>query len=334
MIFETITYLCVALIAAGGSWSIALWAHRNLRILALPNARSLHTVPTPSGGGIAIAFAFWLGLTALYVTARLESDLYIALLVGSVVLVSVGLIDDIFEIKRRWRLFFQVAAASWAVYCLGGLPPWLTLWWLQHLLTVIALVWLINLYNFMDGIDGLAASEAIYTALAILLIAQGLTDTVSVLLLLAAACTGFLFLNWPPARIFMGDCGSYLLAYVLGTCSLVGVKTQLLTSWTVFILLAVFIVDATYTLLYRMSRRACWYEPHRSHAYQKAAQRFGSHAIVTVMMLLLNVMWLMPWAWLSVKKPEWGAGFFILAILPLLFLANRLGAGDEQVKIY
>ena len=336
MFFELIGYLGVALATACGSWGIARWAHRRGAILAVPNARSSHTIPTPSGGGLVMAASFWLGLLVLFGMNRLDPELFIALLVGSLMLVTVGIVDDIFEVKRRWRLLCQAGAACWALYWLAGVTLWAWpgFWWVQQLLVAIALVWLINLYNFMDGIDGLAASEAIYVTLASLVLIKGHTEVALVLPLLAAVCAGFLLLNWPPARIFMGDSGSYLLGYVIGVCGLAIVKEQLLTGWALLILLAVFLIDATYTLLRRIINRAHWYEPHRSHAYQKAACRFGGHAIVTVGVLILNLAWLLPWAWLAGQAPEWGAGIALLAMLPLVLLAHRLGAGNEHDKIY
>lgn len=327
----------IVLIAALGSWGMARWAYRG-GMLDLPNARSSHRLPTPRGGGLAVVVAFMLGLGWLQFTISLDAALLNALLYGGGGLACIGLLDDYYSLRRSWRLLGQFLAAAWALYCLQGvdlvsnLSP--LLWWGEQLILLIALVWLINLYNFMDGIDGLAASEAIFVALAFILLTATTHDISRVMAILAAASVGFLFLNWAPARIFMGDSGSCFLGYVLGVCLLAGAEQQLLSVWAALILLAVFIVDATYTLLHRVIRRTRWYEPHCSHAYQRAARRCNSHAVVTLVVLMLNIGWLLPCAWMASRLPQWGGVIAVLAILPLLGLVRRLGAGHETGATY
>ena len=176
-------------------------------ILDLPNERSLHQQPTPRGGGIVFIAVFYAALIFLWHTTFLPTDLLLALF-GSVPIVIIGFLDDIYSIAVRWRLMTQGIAAIWSLYCLHLLN-----YSASPLLWVIT-IWFTNLYNFMDGIDGLAASEAVFIALTTGLLlfshhaALGLP-----LLALAAAVFGFLFWNWQPAKVFMGDVGSGFLGF-------------------------------------------------------------------------------------------------------------------------
>ena len=174
------------------------------------------------------------------------------------------------------------------------------LWgWLRRCAEFAALVWLTNLFNFMDGIDGLAGMEAVSVSGlgAFLLLRNRLLSGAQLSLMLCAASLGFLVWNWPPAKIFMGDVGSGFLGFTLGTLALFSSKTDSTLVWPWLILLAAFLVDATVTLLRRISGRARWYEAHRSHAYQHAARASGSHAKVTLAVAAMNIGWLFPLAW-------------------------------------
>jgi Fuc2NAc and GlcNAc transferase len=152
-------------------------------------------------------------------------------------------------------------------------------------------VWLTNLYNFMDGIDGLAGAEAVVAGLvgAGLAAATGADGLALAAVSLAAAAGGFLVFNWPPATIFMGDVGSGLIGYAFGVMALASERADAVPLIVWLLLLGVFIVDATATLIARLWKRERWYEAHRSHAYQHAVQAGASHRQVTVAILGLNV---------------------------------------------
>jgi len=207
--------------------------------------------------------------------------------------------------------------------------------WFGHLLAAIYLVWLLNLYNFMDGIDGIASVEAICVCIGGALLYAWLGDIQGALvtvLSLAAAVLGFLIWNFPPARIFMGDAGSGFLGITLGVLSLqaAAVSPELLWAW--LILLGVFIVDATYTLLRRLLRGDRVYEAHRSHAYQYASRHYGRHLPVTLAVTAINLLWLLPIAlWVSFGGVDGTIGLLI-AYLPLVFLAVRFNAGALEAK--
>lgn len=310
-------------------------------LMDVPNARSSHSVPTPRGGGVAIVLSFLAALPLLAVLDVLAWPVLWALLGAGAWVAVVGFLDDHGHIAARWRLLAHFIGAAWALGWLGGLPPLvvfgfdLELGWLGYGLAAFYLVWLLNLYNFMDGIDGIASVEAISVCLggALLYVLLGEPTAAVAPLLLAVAVAGFLFWNFPPARIFMGDAGSGFLGIALGVLSLQAawIAPQLLWSW--LILLGVFIVDATWTLFRRLLRGDKVYEAHRSHAYQYASRQFGKHLPVTLGVALLNLFWLIPIAvWVALGGVD-GAGGLLLAYLPLLWLVAKYHAGEREQNL-
>lgn len=308
-------------------------------IIDIPNARSSHTVPTPRGGGVAIVLSFLLALPVLAFSGFLPWTTTWAMLGSGTGIAVLGFLDDHGHIAARWRLLGHFAASAWALYWLGGLPA-ITLFgfsvdlgWLGHILAGFYLVWMLNLYNFMDGIDGIASVEAICACLGACLLywLAGFDSLIILPLVLAAAVLGFLYWNFPPARIFMGDAGSGFLGMILGILSLQAawVSSQLLWAW--LILLGVFIVDATFTLIRRLVRGDKVYEAHRSHAYQFASRRFGKHLPVTLAVAVINLCWLLPVALCVVLlglDVTWG---LVLAYVPLIALAFKFHAGELEV---
>lgn len=311
------------------------------RLMDVPNVRSSHSIPTPRGGGVAIVVAFLLSLALLFFLGVIPiADVLATAGAGSAVAV-IGFMDDHGHIAARWRLLGHFAAATWFLGCIGGLPPIeffgfsVDLGWAGHLLAAFYLVWLLNLYNFMDGIDGIASVEAICACLGACLLYwfSGLDSLIWSPLLLAASVTGFLYWNFPPARIFMGDAGSGFLGIVLGGLSLQAALVSAPMLWAWLILLGVFIVDATFTLLRRLLRGDKVYEAHRSHAYQYAARRFGKHLPVTLTVGVINLLWLLPIAvWVTRFGLDGGLGV-ILAYLPLVALAIKFRAGDLEAPM-
>lgn len=310
-------------------------------LMDIPNARSSHSLPTPRGGGVAIVIAFLVGLLyAFYSDLGVPAGLFWALSGAGIGVALLGFLDDHGHIAARWRLLGHFSAAIWALYWLGGMPPlWvfgmsLDLAWVGHVLAALYLVWLLNLYNFMDGIDGIASIEAICVALGG--VAVYLTASVSVPggwlapLLLAAAVAGFLLWNFPPARIFMGDAGSGFIGIVLGVLSIHAATLQPALLWCWLILLGVFVVDATLTLLRRLARGEKVYEAHRGHAYQFASRHYGRHLPVTLAVLAINLLWLLPCALLVASGWLDGVVGLVLAYAPLLVLAIKFRAGQAE----
>lgn len=305
-------------------------------LLDRPNKRSSHTYPTPLGGGLGIVVSFVGGFMIFTIRAGWEIDYLVSASVGALFIAAMGLWDDWRPVPALWRLLGQVMAVFWVFIWLGGAPDLYLGGSIMFtgvsaaLAGGIAFVWLINLYNFMDGIDGLAGVETISVTVIVggLLWLDGHTDLASVCWLLAAATGGFLVWNWPPARIFMGDTGSGFLGFMIGFLIVVSIgrHTKWLAVW--MILLAVFEIDATVTLLRRIIGKKRWYEAHRSHAYQHAAVIWG-HGRVSTWALTLNVIWLFPWAMAAFIWPQYGYRHTIAAFLPLVLGALYLRAGVD-----
>ena len=267
-------------------------------LLDHPNERSSHAVATPRGGGMAIALVTLGGLAALGGAGVLPWRLTLALVVGGAAVAAVGWLDDHRPLRAAARVTVHFAAAAWALYWLGGVPRLtvgaraLPLGVAGVLLGALGIVWLINLYNFMDGIDGIAAGEAVAVGAAGggLLVLGGAPGLGLAALLTAAAAAGFLAWNWAPARIFMGDVGSGLLGFLFAALAVASENAGALPLLVWLLLGAVFVVDATLTLVRRLLRRERVYQPHRSHAYQRAVQAVGSHAQVSLAVLALNLL--------------------------------------------
>jgi Fuc2NAc and GlcNAc transferase len=178
----------------------------------------------------------------------------------------------------------------------------------------------------MDGIDGLAAVEAIYFCLALALFtASGNAGSVPMLSLgLAFGVCGFLYFNLPPAKLFMGDLGSNYLGYTLGALGGIAIQSGNVNVWTILVLLSVFIVDTGATLAGRIRAGLVWYHAHRSHAYQQAALRLRSHGRVVLAIGVINVCWLLPLAWLTTVFESWGVLITFVAWLPLYFAGRQI----------
>jgi Fuc2NAc and GlcNAc transferase len=307
-------------------------------LLDIPNDRSSHSVPTPRGGGVAIVLTFLVALAVLFAGDLLDQTVFFALAGAGALTAIIGFLDDHGHIAARWRLLAHFLAAIWGAYWLGGLPAIslfgvsVELGWFGHLLAVIYLVWMLNLYNFMDGIDGIAGVEAVTVCLGgcLLYWVSSAPDKIGAPVLLAACVAGFLCWNFPPAKIFMGDAGSGFLGVVIGVLSLQAAWVSFGLFWGWLILLGVFIVDATFTLLRRLVRGDKIYEAHRSHAYQFASRRFGKHLPVTLSVGLINIFWLLPIAVCVVFYNLDGAWALVLAYVPLILLAMRYQAGQLE----
>jgi Fuc2NAc and GlcNAc transferase len=310
-------------------------------LMDIPNARSSHKLPTPRGGGLAIVIVFLAGLAVLSVTGLLATEAMWAVFGAGAWAALVGFLDDHRHIAARWRLLAHFIGAAWGLYWLGGMPPLVFFGysfnpgWLGQILGMVYLVWLLNLYNFMDGIDGLASIEAITVCLGGALLYMSGSEAIGQsypLVLLTMAVAGFLIWNFPPARIFMGDAGSGFLGIVLGLFSIQAAWITPQFFWSWLILLGVFIVDATWTLLHRFLRGEKVYEAHCSHAYQYASRYYGSHKLVMVVIGAINVCWLIPLSlWVGLAGLNGLLGM-TLAYLPLVLLAIHFRAGAGELE--
>lgn len=304
-----------------------------------PNHRSSHVIPTPRGGGIAFVVAFLSAIPCAMYLDVLILPVVMPIISGGIFVALLGFLDDHHGIGTMLRFIGHFIAAIIALFFLGSMPSISFASWslptsfFLDSFAVIYLVWLLNLYNFMDGVDGLAGVEALSICLGVVLIDWCCGDFVLIYLplMLAAGVTGFLVWNFPKACIFMGDVGSGFLGLVFGIMSIQSAMVNSRYFWSWVILLGVFIVDATLTLLLRFFRGDKVYEAHRRHAYQHAAQYFGGHVWVTVGVLILNMVWLLPWAILVALGLVDGVVGALLAYFPLVLLALVFKAGGEFV---
>lgn len=281
-------------------------------LIDVPNLRSSHQAPTPRGGGIAIVVTVIVAVAGLTLYFPTLANLAMALCGGGLVIAVLGWLDDHYSLSPKTRLLVQLLAVVWAVFWLGGLPQVtlnsviLNLGVSGFAIAVLVLLWLINLYNFMDGSDGLAASEAVFVALAggVLLYIHGAGELALVAFAVAAASGGFLVWNWPPAKIFMGDVGSTFLGFVFGALAIASENYGKLPAAIWFILLALFITDATLTLMRRFWAGEAWYLPHRTHMYQRLISRGWNHRGVALLFAALNFLVLLPTVSLALFYPS------------------------------
>ena len=331
-----ITALCAGTML--GSWALA-GAFRSYAVrrgmLDLPNERSLHVEPTPRGGGAAIVLATLGALCVLGLAGTVSWTLVAGFAgAGSIVAVA-GFLDDRKHLRKRWRLLSHFAAASIVLIALGGIPPIVMFdgvlsSWATVPIAMLSIVWLINLTNFMDGIDGIAAGEAVSVSVAGALLhapAAPQVDGWTVPLVFAAAAGGFLIWNRPPARIFMGDVGSGFVGLWLAAMSLHASTISPSLFWGWPILLGVFVVDASMTLIRRLLRGERVWNAHRTHAYQHAAIRWQTHRGVTLAVVGINLFWLLPLAWLVVLDRIDPITGTVVAYAPLIVAASRRDAG-------
>jgi UDP-N-acetylmuramyl pentapeptide phosphotransferase/UDP-N-acetylglucosamine-1-phosphate transferase len=253
------------------------------------NERSSHTSPTPHGGGIAVAVTWFMGISYLFFINDIDSSLYFALLAGVIISV-VSFFDDLFELSAKVRLVAQTLVAVLGLYFLGGLEKIDLLFFsidnqvLTNIFAFFMIVWFINLYNFLDGIDGYAGSEAIFLGIAGFLLFGG-----SHFLVLVAAVLGFLVWNWHRAKIFMGDVGSTLLGYNVAIFTIYYANQEPTNLWIWIILFGLFWFDATFTLYRRYKNKEKLSQAHRKHAYQRLTQSGWAHDRVVLFSILVNV---------------------------------------------
>lgn len=247
------------------------------RPLDHPNERSLHSVPVPRSGGLAVLAGTAVPLLLAGLLGGAGSELLVLAAAASLVAL-VSYFDDLGEVSRRLRFSAHVGAAAlllagglnWTAFDLPGLG-WQFPTVLGVGLTLLFVVWMINLYNFMDGMDGFAGGMSAFgfASLAVLGWSGGEALFTLVAACVAAASAGFLTQNFPPARIFLGDVGSSTLGLIAAGLSLWGANLALFPLWVAWLAFSPFIVDATWTLLRRAINGERVWEAHRSHHYQR-----------------------------------------------------------------
>jgi Fuc2NAc and GlcNAc transferase len=259
------------------------------KVFDYPNKRSSHSLPTPSGGGLAIVISWYAGLTVFYLTGLVESRLYYALMCGSL-LAFVSLLDDFIGMPVILRLIVQFSVAVMSFYFMGGLRPLVTLGieinypLFIYPLVIVGMVWFINLFNFMDGIDGIASVQALIICSVLFVFTWDLSC-----ILLMLCVTGFLFWNWPKAKIFMGDVGSTQLGFILVVLGIYYHNHLELSILNWIMIASPFWFDATLTLFRRIRNKEKLSVAHRKHAYQRIVIAGFSHEKVNFCLILINL---------------------------------------------
>jgi Fuc2NAc and GlcNAc transferase len=330
--------IAAGIVSLGIAWVIYRHAAK-LGVVQDPNERSSHQAPTASGGGIGIVLGGTLG--AAYAIWSMPGSAFVVAVLA-LAMGIVGFVDDRQHVAAGVRLFVQlllVAAMVWTLQPVAlaeviGLPLPVEL---SVVVIVLGAVYWVNVFNFMDGIDGLAASQAlVIIAGQIFLGLGGLSAGLSPLdlwlLAVGAAALGFLVLNWPPAKIFMGDAGSTYLGFMLVFAGLSAIAAGRLDIFQALILAALFLTDATMTLIRRAIRGEPVMQAHRLHAYQHLARRWQRHLPVTLLYLGIQVFWLLPLAWYAGENPGAGPLALAAAYLPLALLMLLAGAGRREAK--
>jgi len=326
-----------------GTLVVRRWALRS-GVVDIPNERSSHDRPTPRGGGMAIVVSFFAAMLLASFFYTFDLRTYWGLLLSAAAIAILGFIDDLHSLSRRHRfvvwiiiagvsMAFGIRLRAIALPFIGVIP-------LSILSPLVTLVWLIgvaNLYNFMDGIDGLAAGEAISVAgfLAIISLLYGNTFIFVTSLIVLGGALGFLLHNLPPARIFMGDGGSNFLGFVFAALAIIGsrsVATSISFAIPV-ILLGTFLFDATITLLKRISKGKKWLEPHRDHYYQRLIILGYSHKRVTSLYCSLSI--LLGFIALLYSRVDGLPALMLLVVplLPLFSLAIAVNKLERAISL-
>jgi Fuc2NAc and GlcNAc transferase len=305
-------------------------------VIDRPSARSSHSEPTPRGGGTSIVLSSGSLIAGAYAAHVLSDPAILWILAGATVVAVAGLVDDRFGLRWQMRLALQSIAAVLAssaigpCHILGNCSTGTTIALLLGACLSLAGTWSTNLFNFMDGINGIAALQAVFIGIAGagIALAVGVPAThVLPLVALAGAASGFLPLNFPKARIFMGDVGSGFLGYALFFFPvLLSARDRVpIPVWC--ILWGSFLSDATVTLIRRAASRQRLHEAHRSHLYQRLARKWQSQIPVTLVFGLVNILWLLPLAVAAALFPDAALTLAAVALLPLVVISYRCGAG-------
>lgn len=334
------TFLLVLVPSLASFWATERFRRYAVRnsMIDVPNERSSHSVPTPRGGGVAIAGSVIATLALLAIWLPGQRSTAFGILGGGMLVALIGLLDDRFGLSARLRLLIHFGAAAWVLLCTSGsaeLRVWGTdISLLAHLFAAVFIVWCINLYNFMDGLDGFAGGQALVAATAAALIFHSAGDHLlaNLMFATAGAAAGFLVWNWPPAKIFMGDCGSGFLGFLFGAIVIAGYRHGSMPLAAGIMLILVFLGDATLTLLRRMFQGEAWHQPHRSHAYQLATQLGATHRQVTIVSIAFFAL-AGSLAFFISRRSEMGAvllGGYAIVIVGIWMLINRLMVGRRQ----
>ena len=329
-----IFFLSLGIVFCFAALITKLMLDRNALHRDVPNSRSMHQVITPRGGGIAIIIASVVGFSLVTLCTSSYFQDYLLWCIGPLLAVAIiGWLDDRKGQSIAIRLGVQCASAMVISYIVidhsGSFSHSNLLFIAVVSFASFAIVWYINLFNFMDGLDGIASCQSIIVCLTFsywfwsvnaypLALLSGLTG---------AASGGFLIFNWSPAKVFMGDVGSLSLGCLIGTFSLCATLLYDIPLIASLVIMAVFLFDATYTLLKRMLTRQRWWDAHRSHLYQRAAN-FMNHRSIVLVTVIINLCLSIIATW-YISEQKFGMILLLLIMTALYSLALFIEKKDS-----
>lgn len=303
-------------------------------IIAVKNFRTLHDRDVPKGGGIVFSLVFILFSGFIWYLRIIPNDLGFVICVGGLAATIFGFIDDLFNIPAKFKLLVQISLSCFIIFYFGhtllllstSSPP-VDAGYLGMLVGIGVLVWLINLYNFMDGADGMAASGTVFICMVIstVLFSTNNYELGLLVAILACVCLGFLVFNWPPASIFMGDSGSVFIGYIFGVLIVYTMMHGQISIWTWITVFAYFGIDTTMTLLLRIILVKKWYGAHRSHAYQNLARVWSNHRKILYCVLCYHLLWILPLTIMSVTYEKHQELICFIAVLPVILWTLKYG---------
>jgi Fuc2NAc and GlcNAc transferase len=312
-----------------------LYVERLNLFIIVPNHRSSHAIPTPTGAGITISFIYVTSLFLLIYFNKIHSvSLIVFINLGAILATLFGFYDDIKDSSSKSKLILQIFLGFWILYIFAN--PIFTflqgyssiILWIDLFILLFLLVWFSNAINFMDGINGMLTSGIIIillSASSFIFFQEGSDENVILLLLLASVSIAFLFFNFPIASIFMGDSGSLFFGYMISCLAIKTIIDGDLSFWTWAILLGYFFTEPTVTTILRLKLSRYWYRAHRSCAYQNVARELGNHTKVTMASIIFHLFWLFPLAFTSIYYDNLGLILYLLAIFPVIIFTFRYG---------
>ena len=281
---------------------LATWYARRRGLIDHPGDRQSHVLPTPRGGGAGLILAFLVS-SLLFAQGAMSGGWMSCLLPAVLMLAITGWWDDHRPLSARIRLLVQLAATAWLLVCLqeSGLQMSAWLW----PVAVLFVVWMSNLYNFMDGSNGMAGAQGVFSAavLAWLFARAGDEATSIFSVMLAASCLGFLPWNLRKARVFMGDVGSVSLGFSFAALLVYGAVSGAFNVPVALMVLLPFLVDSTLTLIARVLKRERWYNAHRQHLYQQIIIQGWTHGRVLLLYQAINLVLVLPGIAVAVNYP-------------------------------
>lgn len=325
-----VLFLIILIASFSLTYLVKVIAKKKL-LIDIPNERSSHVTPTPRGGGLAIAISWFAGISYLNFIGNMDVNLYYALLSG-ILISGISFLDDIYTLKSLPRMIIHAISTLIALYFIEGLKVidfgFFTVenTIILNVLAFIGIIWFINLFNFIDGIDGHLSSGILFITFALFFFVK---DTV--LLILAAALLGFLPWNWQKAKIFMGDIGSTLLGFTMAVLLIYYNNHGQFSIVNGLIITAVFWFDATFTLIKRFLNKENIGQAHRKHAYQRIVQFGFSHQKTVLIVALLNLI-LFGLVYLSIHLEINNLVVLTITIL-LLFSVYKLVDSKKPFKL-